>query len=45
MSASARVLELGGEILYDRSDSAEEPLQVFSDLDGHPFCIFVYSPD
>jgi hypothetical protein len=43
MSASARVIDLGGEVLYDRSDSAEEPLQVFCDLDGHPFCIFVYS--
>jgi hypothetical protein len=41
MSASARVIELGGGVLYDRSDSPEEPLRVFSDLDGHPFCIFV----
>jgi hypothetical protein len=41
MSAHARIIELGGSLLYDRSDSPEEPLQVFSDLDGHPFCVFV----
>jgi catechol 2,3-dioxygenase-like lactoylglutathione lyase family enzyme len=39
--AHARVLELGGELRYDRSDSPEEPLLVFSDPDGHPFCVFV----
>jgi glyoxalase superfamily protein len=43
MSASARVIELGGAVLYDRSNSPEEPLQVYSDPDGHPFCIFVFS--
>lgn len=41
MSAHARVIELGGELLFDRSDSSEEPLQVFGDPDGHPFCVFV----
>ena len=41
MAVSERVIELGGKVLYDRSDSAEEPLRVFSDADGHPFCIFV----
>jgi catechol 2,3-dioxygenase-like lactoylglutathione lyase family enzyme len=41
MSAKARVIELGGELLNDRSDRPEEPLLVFSDLDGHPFCVFV----
>lgn len=36
-----RVLALGGAVLFDRSRDEEEPLYVFSDLDGHPFCIFV----
>ncbi len=40
-SAGARVIELGGTLLLDRSSDAVEPLQVFGDLDGHPFCIFV----
>lgn len=36
-----RVLSLGGRLLYDRSDDPEEPLRVYADLAGHPFCIFV----
>lgn len=36
-----RVLELGGDISFDRSDDVDEPLRVFRDPDGHPFCIFV----
>ncbi len=36
-----RALDLGATLLFDRSDDAEEPLYVFADLDGHPFCIFV----
>jgi catechol 2,3-dioxygenase-like lactoylglutathione lyase family enzyme len=36
-----RVLELGGAVLYDRSADADEPLYVFGDPAGHPFCIFV----
>jgi catechol 2,3-dioxygenase-like lactoylglutathione lyase family enzyme len=39
-----RVLSLGGRILYDRSDDPEEPLRVYADPDGHPFCIFVSAP-
>jgi catechol 2,3-dioxygenase-like lactoylglutathione lyase family enzyme len=38
-----RVIELGGRVLYDRSSWLEEPLYVFGDLDGHPFCVFVGS--
>jgi Glyoxalase-like domain len=38
-----RIIDLGGQVLYDRSSSLEEPLYVFSDLDGHPFCVFVGS--
>ena len=36
-----RVLTLGGRLLLDRSDDPEEPLRVYADLAGHPFCIFV----
>ena len=36
-----RVLELGGTLLLDRSADEEEPLHVFADPAGHPFCIFV----
>lgn len=36
-----RVLRLGGRVLYDRSGDAEEPLWVFADPAGHPFCVFV----
>lgn len=37
----ARVLELGGRLLYDRSDDPHEPLRAYADPAGHPFCIFV----
>lgn len=37
----ARVLDLGGLELLDRSDDSDEPLYVFADPAGHPFCIFV----
>jgi catechol 2,3-dioxygenase-like lactoylglutathione lyase family enzyme len=43
-AAHARVLELGGALLQDRADDPEEPLRVFADPDGHPFCIFVSTP-
>ncbi len=36
-----RALALGASQLYDRSDDEEEPLYVFADPSGHPFCIFV----
>jgi catechol 2,3-dioxygenase-like lactoylglutathione lyase family enzyme len=39
-----RVLALGAKVLQDRSTDADEPLYVFADPAGHPFCIFV-SPD
>lgn len=35
------VLRLGGLLRLDRSDDALEPLRVYADPDGHPFCIFV----
>jgi catechol 2,3-dioxygenase-like lactoylglutathione lyase family enzyme len=36
-----RVLGLGGRLLLDRSDDPEEPLRVYADPAGHPFCVFV----
>ena len=36
-----RVLDLGGTELLDRCDDPDEPLFVFADPAGHPFCIFV----
>jgi hypothetical protein len=35
-----RVLALGGRPLDDRSQDPEEPLRVYADPAGHPFCIF-----
>lgn len=40
-SVHSKVLTLGGSLLFDRSDSQDEPLRVYADLDGHPFCVFV----
>jgi hypothetical protein len=39
-----RALALGGRMLHDRSADPEEPLRVYADLAGHPFCIFVAEP-
>lgn len=39
-----RALSLGARLLHDRSADPDEPLFVFADPAGHPFCIFV-SPD
>ena len=36
-----RALDLGAEMRQDRSDDPEEPLRVYADPDGHPFCVFV----
>lgn len=36
-----RVLALGATILLDRTDDPDEPLYVFADPSGHPFCVFV----
>ena len=40
----ARALRLGARILRDRSTDPEEPLRVYADPAGHPFCIFVAEP-
>jgi len=39
-----RALALGARLLHDRSDDREEPLRVYADLSGHPFCIFSTGP-
>ena len=36
-----RALALGATIRLDRSADPDEPLYVFADPAGHPFCIFV----
>jgi catechol 2,3-dioxygenase-like lactoylglutathione lyase family enzyme len=36
-----KALQLGATVLLDRTDDPEEPLWVFADPAGHPFCIFV----
>lgn len=36
-----RALGLGARLLLDRSDDEQEPLYVYADLAGHPFCVFV----
>lgn len=38
-----RALDLGAELLLNRADDPEEPLRVYADPDGHPFCVFVVS--
>lgn len=37
-------LGLGARLLLDRSDDSDEPLRVYADPAGHPFCIFVAEP-
>ncbi|MPR00041.1 VOC family protein [Modestobacter sp. I12A-02628] len=43
--AHGRALALGARLLRDRSDDPEEPLRVYADPAGHPFCVFVVPPD
>jgi Glyoxalase-like domain len=40
-SQHERAMELGARLLEDRSRDEEEPLRVYADPDGHPFCIFL----
>lgn len=37
----ARAERLGAAMLLDRSADPDEPLYVFADPAGHPFCVFV----
>jgi Glyoxalase-like domain len=36
-----RALALGARLRLDRSANEDEPLRVYADPSGHPFCIFV----
>jgi len=36
-----RARGLGARLLHDRFDDPDEPLYVYADPAGHPFCIFV----
>jgi hypothetical protein len=36
-----RATTLGARLLLDRFDDPDEPLRVYADPAGHPFCIFV----
>ena len=38
-----RALSLGARLLLDEFDDPQEPLYVYADPAGHPFCIFVAS--
>jgi hypothetical protein len=40
-----RALDLGARLLRDRFNDPQEPLYVYADPAGHPFCIFVAPPD
>ena len=37
----SRAMALGARLRLDRSDDEHEPLRVYVDPSGHPFCIFV----
>ena len=39
-----RALALGARLLDDQSEDPDEPLRVYADPAGHPFCIFVAAP-
>jgi catechol 2,3-dioxygenase-like lactoylglutathione lyase family enzyme len=39
-----RALSLGARVLEDRFEDPAEPLYVYADPAGHPFCIFVVPP-
>lgn len=39
--ARAEAQALGATLLLDRTDDEQEPLYVFADPSGHPFCVFV----
>ena len=38
-----RVISLGATLLQDRSDDPQEPIRIYADPAGHPFCIFVWA--
>ncbi len=40
-AAHERVLALGGELRFDRTDDPDEPLRAYASPEGHVFCVFV----
>ena len=44
-AAHERAVALGARLLADRSDDPEEPLRVYADPAGHPFCIISTNAD
>ncbi len=40
-----RAVALGARLLRDRSTDPDEPLRVYADSAGHPFCVFVATPE
>jgi predicted enzyme related to lactoylglutathione lyase len=36
-----RALALGARVLRDEADDPEEPIRIYADPAGHPFCLFV----
>lgn len=40
----SRAEDLGARVIRDETEDPEEPLYVFADPAGHPFCIFVSQP-
>jgi catechol-2,3-dioxygenase len=39
-----RAVALGARLLQDEIDDPEEPLRIYADPAGHPFCMFVPHP-
>jgi catechol-2,3-dioxygenase len=37
----SRAMTLGAKLLRDQHDDPEEPIRIYADPAGHPFCIFV----
>ena len=38
----ATLTGLGARVLLERLDDPQEPLRVYADPDGHPFCVFTW---
>jgi hypothetical protein len=40
-----RAVALGARLLIDNADDLDEPIFIYADPDGHPFCIYVERTD